>query len=218
MEERRASSDLLPWCYEICPRRDVVLNEFLNMFRVEEFHLLGYNAAKSAGSHPTFRRNISPPSSGLNSKPGKPCLLLALCWCPAWLTLQHWRLRWLVPLNRWLTFNRLHDVLSQKNELFITTALRTLNPISVFCCFPKINWNHIIFALGRTIVILVGPFPELVLLLRRRKTRNFALLCSCWCTSSYYVIILLFKSWCSFKYGVMGVTPSTCRVCFYGSI
>jgi hypothetical protein len=32
------------------------------------------------------------------------------------------------PLKRWLTFNSLHGVISQKIEFFITTAVRTSNP------------------------------------------------------------------------------------------
>jgi hypothetical protein len=37
----------------------------------EEFHLLGYNALYSVQSQLMFRRNMSPPSSGLNNKPSK---------------------------------------------------------------------------------------------------------------------------------------------------
>jgi hypothetical protein len=39
-----------------------------------------------------------------------------------------WRLRRYVPPKRRLTFNGLHDVISQKVVLFITTAVRTSNP------------------------------------------------------------------------------------------
>jgi hypothetical protein len=37
----------------------------------EEFYLLGYNAVQSVVSQPTFRRNISPQSSGSKKKPSK---------------------------------------------------------------------------------------------------------------------------------------------------
>jgi hypothetical protein len=37
----------------------------------EKFHILGYNALYSVESQPKFRRNMSPPSSGLNYKPSK---------------------------------------------------------------------------------------------------------------------------------------------------
>jgi hypothetical protein len=37
----------------------------------EEFCILGYNAVKSVDSQLTFRRNMSPPSSGSNSKPSE---------------------------------------------------------------------------------------------------------------------------------------------------
>jgi hypothetical protein len=47
----------------------------------EEFYLLGYNAVQSGESQQRFRRNITPPSSGLKSKtktrmklPGPCCL------------------------------------------------------------------------------------------------------------------------------------------------
>jgi hypothetical protein len=43
----------------------------LNNVSREEYYLLGYNAAQSVESHPTFRRNISPPSSGSKNTPGK---------------------------------------------------------------------------------------------------------------------------------------------------
>jgi hypothetical protein len=46
-----------------------------------ELYLLGYNAMHSVVSQPTFRRNISPSSSGLKSMPSYVCYLLI------WLTL-----------------------------------------------------------------------------------------------------------------------------------
>jgi hypothetical protein len=59
----------------------------------------------SVESHPTFRRAMLLPSSGSEYK-----------------TRRH------VPPKRRLTFNGLHGVISQKTELFITTAVRTSNP------------------------------------------------------------------------------------------
>jgi hypothetical protein len=44
------------------------------------------------------------------------------------LIIRPWRWRWHVPPKRPLTFNGLHGVISQKMELFITTAVRTSNP------------------------------------------------------------------------------------------
>jgi hypothetical protein len=56
------------------------------------------------------------------------CLLPASCWFLDWLILQPWGWRGRVPLNRQLSFNRLHRVISQKTEVFITTTVRTWNP------------------------------------------------------------------------------------------
>jgi hypothetical protein len=49
-----------------------------------------------------------------------------------WPILWSWRWRRYVPPKRRLAFNELHDILSQKTELFITTALRTSNPIYLY--------------------------------------------------------------------------------------
>jgi hypothetical protein len=38
---------------------------------LEESYLLGYNAMYRTESQPTFRRNMSPPSSGSKNKPSK---------------------------------------------------------------------------------------------------------------------------------------------------
>jgi hypothetical protein len=48
-----------------------------NVFIPEEFCLLGYNAVQSGESQP--RRNILPPSSGLEIQPSKKPALLAAC-------------------------------------------------------------------------------------------------------------------------------------------
>jgi hypothetical protein len=46
------------------------------------------------------------------------------CWFLAWLILQHWRWRHCALLKHQLSFNRLHGLISQKTELFLTTAVR----------------------------------------------------------------------------------------------
>jgi hypothetical protein len=38
------------------------------------YHLLGYNPVQSVECQPTFRRNISPPSSGSNNRPSIICI------------------------------------------------------------------------------------------------------------------------------------------------
>jgi hypothetical protein len=56
------------------------------------------------------------------------CLLFASRMFLVWLILRHWSSRRHVPLKRRLTFNGTHGVISQKIEIFLTTAVRTLNP------------------------------------------------------------------------------------------
>jgi hypothetical protein len=51
-------------------------------------------------------------------------LLPASGWFLAWPFLRRWRWKWHVPPKRLLTFTRIHGVISQKTELFITTAVR----------------------------------------------------------------------------------------------
>jgi hypothetical protein len=55
------------------------------------------------------------------------CHLLS-CWFLAKLILWPWRRRQYVSPKYQFTFNGLHDVIPQTAELFVTTALRTLNP------------------------------------------------------------------------------------------
>jgi hypothetical protein len=59
---------------------------------------------------------------------GSACYLLS-GWYPDWLIVRPWRRRRHVLPKRRLTFNRLHCVISQKTEFFITTDVRTSNPV-----------------------------------------------------------------------------------------
>jgi hypothetical protein len=56
------------------------------------------------------------------------CLLLTSCWFLASFIIRPWRWRRHVPPKRRLIFNKLHGVISQKIELFMTTGGRTLIP------------------------------------------------------------------------------------------
>jgi hypothetical protein len=50
-----------------------------------------------------------------------------------------------VPLKRWLTFNRLQGVITQKIVLFITTTVRTSNPTQYENCATYKSSVHFIF-------------------------------------------------------------------------
>jgi hypothetical protein len=71
---------------------------------------------QSAGSQPTFRRNMSS-HSGSKKKPSSACHVLS-CWFLAWLILTSWRWRWHIPPKCRSTFDGLHGVVTQKIELF----------------------------------------------------------------------------------------------------
>jgi hypothetical protein len=49
----------------------------------------------------------------------------------AWLILRLWRRGRHIPPKNWLTFNGLHGVISQKIQLFVTTATRTSDAITL---------------------------------------------------------------------------------------
>jgi hypothetical protein len=53
--------------------------------------------------------------------------LPASCWFLAWFIHRPWRWMGHVPPKRWLTFNRLQAVISQKTEIFIISTVRTSN-------------------------------------------------------------------------------------------
>jgi hypothetical protein len=53
-------------------------------------------------------------------------------WFLVLLIFRPWKLKGYIPPERRLTFNGLHSVISQKIVFFITTAVRTLNPIRYY--------------------------------------------------------------------------------------
>jgi hypothetical protein len=63
-------------------------------------------------------------------------------WILARLILWPWRWRRYVPPKRQLTFSRLHNVISQKIVLFITTAVRTSSPTTLLCFFHNDVFQH----------------------------------------------------------------------------
>jgi hypothetical protein len=83
-----------------------------------------------------FRKNMSPSSSGLNSKASKKpagsrqqAKLPVSGWFLVWLTFQPWRCGRYIPPKRRLTFNGLHGVLFQIMEPYI---------------FPPTSWSKCI--------------------------------------------------------------------------
>jgi hypothetical protein len=93
----------------------------------EQFCLGESNAVYSVESKQTFRRNVSPPCSGSKTKPRAACHLISRLFL-AWLILLLWSRGRHVSPKRWLTFNGLHDVTSQRTEVFtpITIGLSLL--------------------------------------------------------------------------------------------
>jgi hypothetical protein len=62
-------------------------------------------------------------------------------WFLAQFILRPWRWRRYVPPKCRLTFNELHDIISQKTVLFITTAVWTSNPTLLFL-FVQQPYDH----------------------------------------------------------------------------
>jgi hypothetical protein len=82
-------------------------------------------------NQPTFRRDISPPSSKPKNKQRKePCVT------------ADGKKRY-VPPKRRVIFYGTHGVVSQKIELFIMTAVRTLNPTNQYMFFMKVTLSSI---------------------------------------------------------------------------
>jgi hypothetical protein len=106
-------------------------------------YLLGYNVVLSVETQQTFRRKMSSPSSGLNSKetqksarskqqakrPALPiCFMLSSC--STWSSNPETRGD--LFLRNVGCFQRMHGVICQKIEFFITTAKKTSHP-TILC-------------------------------------------------------------------------------------
>jgi hypothetical protein len=107
----------------------------------EEYCLMGSNAVYSVERQPTFRKNLSHPSSGWQ-KPRN---------IPAW---KHVERQYFLPKRR-LTFNGLQCVISQKITLFTTkseerrTSFLTVERIVTFLYMyirvPQLMWIQSLF-------------------------------------------------------------------------
>jgi hypothetical protein len=102
------------------------------------FYHVGYNGVWSFESHQISRRYMSFPSSGSkNKRSRKPewKVTSRACWFLAWLIRFPWRWMRHVPPKRLLIFIELHEVISQKTEIFVTTAVRDSNPKKSNVCY-----------------------------------------------------------------------------------
>lgn len=107
----------------------------------EEHYLLGYNTMQSVECQPMLQRNISPPSLGSKNKHLFSCQFLA------WLIIRPRRWRRYVSPKRQLTFNALHNVISQKIvffKLFYLLSGFVVNRLSVYFYSIQI-WNLLQF-------------------------------------------------------------------------
>jgi hypothetical protein len=97
-----------------------------------------------------FQRDISRPSSGLNSKPNEkpeagsklPEFAACFCWFLVWLRLSPWRWRQYVP-PKCHALSKLQSITTQKTVLFILIAMRTSNPtiFIYFYIFITYKWH-----------------------------------------------------------------------------
>jgi hypothetical protein len=79
-------------------------------------------------------------------------LLPVSCYFLVWLNLQPWRWKRHISPKRRLISNRLHGIISQNIETFITTAVRTSNPanyslisrlLRLLCFFFLVSWSGV---------------------------------------------------------------------------
>jgi hypothetical protein len=113
------------------------------------------------------------------------CLLPASCWFLAWHILWLWRRRRHDPPKGRLTFKELHGVIYQEIELFVTTTVKTSNPVYQsfyanilwFLFYLMMCWSSEVFTVSvvyewRTGKILYWPFPMRLMKFQETRVRN----------------------------------------------
>lgn len=93
------------------------------------------------------------------------------CWVLAWTTLWSWRWRWHDPLKRQWTFTRLHRLISQKFEPFITTTVRIPNPAWLGGYYSCLLFKSLLIP-DQWMVNLNVPNPEIGTYQMGIKTQN----------------------------------------------
>jgi hypothetical protein len=136
------------WRISILPCRwsSVLLISFWWIWQRKSYTRIGCNDTYS-GKNPTFRRNISLPSSRLKRKPRKTPVeagvmlssaFLLIQFSFSWLTLRLWRWKRYIPPKHW-TLSKLHGVTSQRiwNLRNLQMVFKILNLLALLNSLPS---------------------------------------------------------------------------------
>jgi hypothetical protein len=118
----------------ICPLNSTPFHSSLTSKTILETHsmLLTRRMYKllvwQSGSSTSVPSQVNRSFSRLCKQRQMLCLMPVSRWFLVWFILRFWRWRLHVSSKRRLTFNGVHGVISQKTEVFMTTAVRTSSP------------------------------------------------------------------------------------------